>query len=451
MTSGLRRKHLTTETANSSAGTVTERSVIAKITYRLIPFMFLMYIFNYLDRQNVSYAKLQMAPELGFSEAVYSFGAGVFFVGYFLFEIPSNLIMEKVGARRWMARIMISWGIISGCTMFAHSALSFYGLRFLLGLTEAGFFPGMILYLTYWFPARERARAVATFMTATPLAGVLGGLMSSGILTWMKGVGGLRAWQWMFLLEAVPSFLLGFVVLAYLTDRPEKAHWLTQEEKDVLSSRLSREETKRLSRHAMTWSQAMSNGTVIQLTAFYFLLQVAIYGFVFNLPSLIKAFNLTDFAASLISAIPYAVAACAMVVAGIVSDRSADRKRTVATACLIAAAGLGAASLVVDGGNAVAGVFLLTVAAVGLWSTLGPFWSLPTSFLSGSAAAAGIAFINSIGNLGGFIGPFFMGWLKDTTHKSMYSLIVASISMLFACVLAATVHHDRSLEHPDEG
>lgn len=437
--------------ANLAVEPVSERRVIAKITRRLIPFMFLMYIFNYLDRQNVSYAKLQMAPELGFSESVYMFGAGVFFVGYFLFEVPSNLIMEKVGARLWMARIMITWGIISGCMIFAHNAGSFYFLRFLLGVAEAGFFPGMILYLTYWFPARERARAVATFMTATPLAGVLGGLLSGGILTWMKGVGGLRAWQWMFIVEAIPSFLLGFVVLAYLTDRPEKAHWLSQEEKDILSSRLQKEETKRLSRHSMTWTQAMSNGTVIQLTAFYFLLQVAIYGFVFNLPSLIKAFKMSDLAATGLSAIPYAVAACAMVVAGVLSDRSADRKRTVGIASLIAAIGLGAASLVVDGGNAVAGVLALTVAAIGLWSTLGPFWSLPTSFLSGSAAAAGIAFINSIGNLGGFIGPFFMGWLKDTTHKSMSSLIVASVSMVIACGLALTVHHDRSLEHTDEG
>jgi sugar phosphate permease len=287
-------------------------------------------------------------------------------------------------------------------------------------------------------------------MTATPLAGVLGGLLSGAILTWMKGAGGLKAWQWLFVIEAIPSFLLGFVVLAYLTDRPEHAHWLTQEEKDVLSNRLRKEETKRLSRHAMTWAQAMANGTVIQLTAFYFLLQIAIYGFVFNLPSLIKAFKMSDLAATGLSAIPYGVAAIAMVVAGILSDRSADRKRTVGISSLIAAAGLGAASLVVDGGNAAAGVLALTLAAIGLWSTLGPFWSLPTSFLSGSAAAAGIAFINSIGNLGGFIGPFFMGWLKDTTHKSMYSLIVAAVSMLIACALALTVHHDRSLEHVEE-
>ncbi len=436
--------------APSASPAVNERTVIAKITRRLIPFMFLMYIFNYLDRQNVSYAKLQMAPELHFSEAVYNFGAGIFFVGYFLFEVPSNLIMEKFGARRWMARIMVTWGIVSACMTFTHNAATFYSLRFLLGVAEAGFFPGMILYLTYWFPARDRAKAIATFMTATPLAGVLGGALSGVILTWMRGVGGLKAWQWMFIIEAVPSFLLGFVVLVYLTDRPQDAAWLTSEEKEIVLSRLRSEENRRRSKHAMSWSQAMANGTVIQLTAFYFLLQVAIYGFVFNLPSLIKAFKMSDLAASLISAIPYAVAACAMVIAGILSDRSSERKRTVGVASLIAAAGLGAASLVVDGGNAVTGVMALTVGAIGLWSTLGPFWSLPTSFLSGSAAAAGIAFINSIGNLGGFIGPFFMGWLKDTTHKSMYSLIVASVSMMIAAILALTVHHDRSLEQEED-
>lgn len=438
--------------ADSAAGNVNralEQSVLRKVTLRLIPFMFIMYIFNYLDRQNVGFVKVRLMEDLHFSETIFGLGSGIFFIGYFLFEVPSNLIMERVGARKWMARIMVTWGIISCCMMFTNNRITFYALRFLLGVAEAGFFPGMILYLTYWFPAAERAKAISRFMTATPLAGALGAPLSGALLNWMGGIGGLKNWQWLFLVEGLPSFFLGFVVYFYLTDRPADAHWLTEEEKACLLTRLEREESRRRTRHSMSWGQALSNGTVMQLTAFYFVLQIAIYGFVFNLPGLIKTFKLDDFTTGLITAIPYTIAAISMVVAGMLSDLKGERKKVVGAASLIAAAGLGGASFFVDGGAPILAVLFLTVAAIGLWSTLGPFWSLPTSFLSGSAAAAGIAFINSVGNLGGFVGPYVMGWLKDTTHKNMSGLVLVSVSMLVACVLALTVHHDRSLEQDE--
>lgn len=444
---------MTTETANSSVATVNERQVIAKITRRLIPFMFLMYILNYLDRTNVGFAKLTMMKALNMSDLVYGTGMGVFFIAYFIFEVPSNIIMEKVGARIWMARIMITWGVISCAMMFARDATSFYTLRFLLGVAEAGFFPGMILYLTYWFPAAERAKAISRFMTATPLAGAIGSPMSGVLLDVMKGVGGLQSWQWLFIVEGVPSVIFGVVAYFYLTDRPSKAHWLSEDEKRCIAARLDREDARRRAKHDLTLLQALSNPTVLHLSALYLAMQIGFYGFGFWLADILKSFGLTAMQSGFVAAIPYTVAAIVMVIVGTLSDRSGERKQFVAAACAIAALGmtLTAICVAVRVDSVVPAVLTLTVAAIGLWATLGPFWSLPTSFLTGAAAAGGIAFINSVGNLGGQIGPSIMGAMKQVTKSNAGGLYALAISLVVAAALALTVHHDRSLEHPDEG
>jgi ACS family tartrate transporter-like MFS transporter len=419
---------------------------------RLIPYMFLMYIFNYLDRTNVGFAALKMQKDLGMSDKVFGVGAGIFFIGYFLFEVPSNLIMERVGARKWMARIMVTWGIISCSMMFAQNATQFYILRFLLGVAEAGFFPGMILYLTYWFPAAERARAISRFMTATPLAGVLGGPISGYLLDGMHNMGGLKGWQWLFLLEGLPSFFLGFVTYFYLTDRPEQARWLTDPEKEVLLRRLQAENHRRRQKQHMPLLTALRHPQVILLSALYLAMQIGFYGYNFWLPKLLKGFGLSTLNIGFVSAIPYALAAIAMVVAGLLSDRSGERKRYVSIACIVAAMGMVATGLAINMGpaGAVPGIAALCLTAIGLWSTLGPFWTLPTSFLSGAAAAGGIAFINSVGNLGGQIGPAIMGFAKDWTKNDKAGLYALAISLVVAATLAAIIHHDRTLERPHD-
>jgi ACS family tartrate transporter-like MFS transporter len=426
-----------------------EHTVLRKVAFRLIPFMFIMYIFNYLDRQNVAYAALHMQKALHFSDAVYGTGAGIFFIGYFLFEVPSNLIMEKTGARIWIARIMITWGIISSCMLFTNSKGTFYALRFLLGLAEAGFFPGMILYLTYWFPAKERARAISCFMTATPLSGVIGGPLSVWLLENMNGKGSLQGWQWMFLVEGIPSFILGFVVLFYLTDTPAKAKWLKEDEKVWLTQRLQSEEHHRRSRHHMTLFQALKNPKVLLLCALYFTLQIGFYGFNFWLPKLLLSFGVPLHLVGKVAVVPYICAAVAMVLIGIRSDRSGVRDRFVAAGAAAAAIGMFVAGMIVSQQlkSPIPGIAALVLAAIGLWSTLGPFWSLPTSFLTGSAAAGGIAMINSVGNLGGYVGPTVMGYTKEWTKNDAAGLFVLSTSLIIACVLALNVRHDSSLEH----
>ncbi|MCA1595409.1 MAG: MFS transporter, partial [Chloroflexi bacterium] len=315
--------------------------VLGKVTRRLIPFLFILYIGAYLDRINVGFAQLQMKSALGFGDVVYATGAGIFFVGYFLFEVPSNLILHRTGARVWIARIMVTWGIISCCMMFVHTAFSFYALRFLLGLAEAGFFPGMILYLTYWFPPVHRARAISRFMTATPLAGVVGGPLS-GVLLTLHGMGGLQGWQWLFLVEGIPSIILGIVVLLYLTDRPEDAHWLTADEKQHIRLLLQPE----AERPAFTLRQAMSSPTVLLLTALYFAMQIGFYGFTMWLPLIIKSMSgISNLFVGLISAAPYVLAAFGMMAVGARSDRTGERRLHVAVSSLVAAAGLGLSAM----------------------------------------------------------------------------------------------------------
>lgn len=375
------------------------RATLRKVALRLIPFMFLLYVVSFLDRVNVSFAALQMNEDLGFSDAVYGLGAGIFFIGYFLFEVPSNLILERVGARIWIARIMISWGVISAAMFLVTGPVSFYVLRFLLGVAEAGFFPGMILYLTYWFPARERARAVALFMTAVPIAGVIGSPLSGWLLT-LDGFAGLAGWQIMFLAEGIPAILLGIVVLRYLPDGPDDAGWLEPGERGWLRDALERENRIKSDRGEYTTRQALLNGRVWLLALVYFGVVVCLYGFGLWLPLIIEDFSgLGEFGVGLLGAIPYFVAAFGMVPFARHSDRTGERRWHVAIPAFIAAAGLVLTGLV--GASSALQMVMLTVGALGIYSCLGTFWSLPTAFLSNTAAAAGIALINSVGNLAG--------------------------------------------------
>jgi ACS family tartrate transporter-like MFS transporter len=393
-----------------------EQALFSRISRRLLPFLFVLYIISFLDRVNVSYAGKQMQHDLatnGLNEKVFGTGAGIFFLGYFLFEIPSNLILQKVGARRWIARIMLTWGLVATAMMLVRGPRSFYGIRILLGLAEAGFFPGMILYLTYWFPAERRARAVATFMTATAVAGVLGSLISSLILAKLDGVGGLHGWQWVFLLEGFPSIVLGFVVLQILPDSPADAHWLSAAEVELLAQRMVREHHTAGHRAADLLS-ALFHPRVWLLTAVYFCIALGMYCVGFWLPQLIGAAwpGHSVPQVTLMSGIPYAAAAIGMVLVSRHSDKTGERRMH--TSVCLGAGALGAVASALFHQPAIA-VISFSLVALGIWCSVGPFWSLPPAFLAGTGAAGGIAFINSIGNLGGFVGPYIFGTIKLRT------------------------------------
>jgi ACS family tartrate transporter-like MFS transporter len=409
-----------------------ERAVLAKVTWRLIPFMFVLYIVAYLDRINVGFAALQMNQDLGLTPAVYGFGAGIFFIGYFLFEIPSNLILQRVGARLWIARILITWGIIASATMLVRNAESFVVARFLLGAAEAGFFPGMILYLTYWYPAAERARTVALFMTATAIAGVVGGPVSGAILS-LHGAGGLAGWQWLFLLEGLPAIILGVVVLVYLPDGPERATWLAPEERTWLRQRLAADR-EAIPGH-YTLRQALTSGRVWLLCLLYLALVIGTYGLSMWLPQIIEGFSgLGDFGVGLLSAVPYLAAAVAMVLVGSHSDRTGERRWHLAVPALVGAIGLALSAFLQPA--PVLALAALSLAALGIWSAFGPFWSLPTTFLTGTAAAGGMALINSVGNLGGFLGPYLVGAVRSTTQSFTGGLLALALILLLGVVLA---------------
>ncbi len=429
-------------------GAAVGRRALAKAALRLIPFMFLLYIVAFLDRVNVGYAALQMNEDLGFSDAVYGLGAGIFFIGYLLFEVPSNLILERVGARVWIARIMITWGIISSAMFLVQGPVSFYVLRFLLGVAEAGFFPGMILYLTYWFPARERAKMVALFMTAVAIAGVIGGPLSGWLLTF-DGVFGLEGWQFLFLAEGIPAILLGFVVLAYLPDRPAQARWLEPEERRWLEETLERENEIKRTHGQHTLRQAVTNGRVWLLSLVYFGIVTSLYGISFWLPTIIEEFSgLEESLVGLLSAIPYLAAAVGMVVFAWHSDRTGERRWHLAVPAALAA--LGMALTGPAGGSAVLQMAVLTLAALGIYSCLGTFWTLPAAFLSGTAAAAGIALINSVGNLGGFVGPYVVGYIRDLAGANYGAMLFLAAMVLLSGLLVLLVRHDRSLEEVEE-
>jgi ACS family tartrate transporter-like MFS transporter len=415
-----------------------------KVAVRLIPVLLVLYVIAYLDRVNVTFAQDKLQDDLGFSSAVYGFGAGIFFIGYFFLEVPSNLALHKFGARRWMARIMVTWGVISACTMFVSSPASFYGVRFLLGVAEAGFFPGMILYLSYWFPARERAKAVGFFMSAIAISYAIGAPISGAIMAVFDGVGGLKDWQWLFLIEALPAVLAGFFVLWYLDDGPEHADWLADDEKRWLARRLEGEERARLAaeRHGSVW-EAMKDGRVLAFGLLYFCMVVNVYGLSFWVGEIVDNIpGLSEVGKGFVTAIPYAVAIVGLVVISRRSDRTGDRKGHV-TVCLAVAAVAFVISTVVSPVAAIAAL------AVGLFFLLGAhpvFWTMPAALLSGTAAAAGIALINSIGNIGGFVGPYLVGLVEDATGSTDGGLIALALILLGGSVLATRVAHDRALE-----
>ena len=416
---------------------------LRKVTLRLIPFLFILYVGAFLDRVNVSVAKLTMVKDLHYSDTVFNTGAGIFFVGYFFFEVPSNLIMARMGARVWIARIMLSWGIISSLMMFAHSPFSFYSLRFLLGVAEAGFFPGMIYYLTNWYPAHERARAISRFMLAIPIAYMIGNPLG-GLFLHLDGLNGWRGWQWLFLLEGIPSVVLGIVTLFYLTDSPDKAHWLEPEEKTFLIDTLIKERQRKEERHSLTWLQALGNPRVMMLCLLYFSIVVGGYGMSMNLPDIVNGLvgsrkELTFWVAS----IPYACGAVAMILVSLNSDRTHERRFHVAMPAFIGAIGI---TLTALSKNPIPSLIGLCLANIGQTSTLAPFWALSTSFLGGLAAAGAIAFINSVGNLGGYFGPLLMGKIKDRTHSYEIALLILAGILALAGVLAILAHHDPSLE-----
>jgi D-galactonate transporter len=410
-----------------------------RVSWRLMPFLFLCYVAAYLDRVNVGFAKLQMLADLRFSDTVYGIGAGIFFIGYFLFEVPSNLLMTRAGARIWIARIMISWGVISSALMFADSVATFYVLRFLLGAAEAGFFPGIILYLTYWYPAHRRARMVALFMSGVAVAGVVGGPLSGWIMTAFAGRYGLSGWQWLFLLEGLPSVLIGVWTLFYLDDGIRSAKWLGEDDKLRLERAIAED---RKDQQLMPLRQVFSSGRVWVLALVYFLFVMGLYGVSFWLPQLIKNSGVKDvFNIGLLTAIPYGLAAVVMVLAARHSDRSGERRWHTAVAALAGALGLVVATVYSD--NTLVAMAALSVATAGILSTFPIFWSLPTAMLGGAAAAAGIAMINSIGNLAGFVSPYLVGAIKDATASTASGIYLLAACLLAGAALVLVIGADR--------
>jgi MFS transporter, ACS family, tartrate transporter len=413
-----------------------EIRTLTKVSKRLVPFLIVCYFVAYLDRVNVGFAALTMNQDLGLSQTAFGFGAGIFFIAYFIFEVPSNLLLERFGARKWIARIMLSWGILSGAMAFIPEIArstgignenTFYLLRVLLGVAEAGFFPGIIFYLTLWFPTEYRGRIVGYFMAAIPLSTVIGAPIS-GLLLYLHGGLGLAGWQWLFLIEAVPAIILAGVVFFYLTDRPADAAWLAPDERSWLIERLALEHRQRLAVREYTVVEALVNPRVFGLSLVYFGAVAMNYGLSFFLPQIVKAFGLNTFLTTLVSATPYLVGVIGMVWWGRRSDRVGERRFHTAIPLFVAAAGI-AISTALD--DPTLKMISLCVAGFGIFACLPVFWALPTAFLSGAAAAAGIAVINSIGNLAGFAGPFAMGWIKD--HTGSYTgglLLLAALGLI---------------------
>jgi MFS transporter, ACS family, tartrate transporter len=417
-----------------------EHALLSKITWRLLPLLFLCYIVAYIDRINVGFAKEQLQQVLGVDPAVfgrvYGLGAGLFFIGYFLCEVPSNLILHRVGARIWIARIMVLWGFISMGMVFIKSTTAFYCMRFLLGAAEAGFFPGVILYLTYWFPARDRARTVALFATGGVIAGFIGSPISGAVLG-LNGMAGLAGWQWLFLIEGVPAVLLGAVVLIYLPNGPRQARWLTATQCQWIESRLAEEAARSDQHQRHRLADAFTSGRVWLLCLLYFLLNVGGYGYEMWLPTIVKEFSGTsDAVVGLLNAIPYFAAALAMLAVGRYSDRTGRRRWPVALGAMASAVGFALSGWLHNPYLAMAALIL---AFVGLKSTLGPFWALGTAFLSGTAAAGGIALINSVGNLGGFVGPYLVGEIKDQTGSNLAALMMLGGALLAMGCLAFAI------------
>ena len=406
---------------------------IAKVTRRLLPFLLLMYVLAFLDRANVGFAKKAFQADTGISDAAFAFGASIFFIGYALFEVPSNLIMHKVGARAWMCRIMVTWGLISAAMMFAHDEMTFYILRFLLGVAEAGFFPGVILYLTYWFPSFARGRALGLFYFGAPLAFIFGSPLS-GLLLEMHGTSGLHGWQWMFLIEGLLASVVGIWAYFYLDNRPSDAKWLTAAEKTELNAAIASEEQQKSAHGPRGVLTALGNGKVLYLCLIYFIIQMSVYGLVFYLPSQVAGLlgKNVGFEVGLVTAIPWIVALAAAYFIPRFSDKTGERRLTAAGTLALAGIGLGVS---VSTSSPFIALVALCFAAAGFIAVQPIFWTFPTAYLGGAAAAGGIALINSLGALGGFVAPNMKNWAEAAFASKAAGLYLLTGTTLLGVVL----------------
>ncbi|MBD8561884.1 MFS transporter [Pseudomonas fluorescens] len=408
-----------------------EDSVYRKVIIRLVPFMFLCYVCSYLNRINVSFAKIQMAQELAWSDAVYGLGAGIFFIGYFAFEIPSNIIMYRVGARRWIARIMVTWGIISAAMMLVNSPMQFYVMRFFLGVAEAGFFPAILLYLSQWFPSSRRAKVTALFMAAIPMSGVIGAPLSGWILHSLSGVQNLSGWQWLFVIEGIPTILVGVAAYFYLTDRIEDAKWLSHHEKEILRYNIDQETA---GKHLHKMMDGLANPKIWLLSFIYLFFTMGLYGVSFWLPTLIQASGVKDsLHLGLLTTIPYALATVSMIVVGRSSDRLRERRWHLAIPAVLAATGFLISTAFQT--NLIISLPALCLATMGVMTTISMYWTLPPAILTGAAAATGIALANSVGSASGFISPFVMGSINAATQSTSGGIILLSGVLLVGSVL----------------
>jgi D-galactonate transporter len=407
-----------------------------RITRRILPYLCILYIVAYLDRVNVSYAALEMTKALNFSPEVYGFGAGIFFAGYFLLEIPGAILVERWSARAWIARIMISWGIVAILAGFVQTAAQFYWVRFLLGAAEAGFFPGIVVYLGHWFRYEDRAKAMALFMAAQPVSNIIGSPIS-GLLLGIHWLG-KAGWRWLFILEGIPAVVLGVVTLVYLTDWPHQAKWLAEDERKWITSELEREKLEKQETHPRRVWQALGERRVVLLTLAYFCMAATVYGFTFWMPTIVKRLSgFSNLSVSLVSALPYCVGLGAILLVGWSSDRTGER-RWHAALCMIIA-GIGLALGAISQNVPVLAVSMFCVAAIGMYGYLPGFWPMPSSFLTGTAAAASIGLINSIGNLGGFAGPYIVGRLNRAAHSFSAGVICLSLSAVIAAGLVLSI------------
>jgi ACS family tartrate transporter-like MFS transporter len=420
-----------------------EKRTMDKVTWRLVPFLMLCYFIAYLDRVNVGFAGASMSKDLGLTSAAFGGAAGIFFIAYFFFEVPSNLALDRFGARLWIARIMLTWGLIAGAQAFVVGEFSLNIVRLLLGVAEAGFFPGVFFLITLWFPAAYRARIVGWFMFAIPISTVIGAPISGLILN-LEGVAGLHGWQWMFLIEAAPAILMTLAVLYYLTDRPKEAQWLQPQEKQWLQDRLDAERANRERHGAVSWLQSMLDVRVIALGFVYMGCNIPQYGLSFFLPQIVKGFGeLSNIEVGCITALPYVVGAVGMLWWSRHSDRAAERKWHTVIPLGIIVVGLALAAIMP---TPLTKMIFLCVAGFGFFAVLPIFWTLPTTFLTGTGAAAGIAAVNSIGNLGGFFGPKVFGWLKDYTGGDFASLMFLAACAVIGAVIVLVLGHNPALE-----
>ncbi|CAN5413402.1 MFS transporter [soil metagenome] len=423
-----------------------EKSTMRAVSFRILPFLILAYFVCVLDRVNISFAALTMNADLAFTPLIYAWGAGIFFIGYFILEVPSNIALHHFGARRWIARIMVTWGLISASMAFVTGPNSFYALRFLLGVAEAGFFPGIILYLTYWYPAKYRARVMSAFILGAPLSAVFGGPVS-GLLLEMHNILGLKGWQWLFIVEGIPAAMLGVVAFFYLTDRPLDAKWLAPEQKQWLEARIGSERSAKEAAQQMTLLQTLKSSKVLALSFVYFGLLAGLYGIQFWLPQIVKGFGLTNLQTGFVSALPFAFGTIAMFLWGRRSDRARERVWHIALPLFVTALALFASAYA---GSLSLTMAALIVAAIGGFAAFGLFWTLPTALLSGVAAAGGIALINSIGSLAGFGGPYLIGWIKEHTGSTTMGLLALAVLPAVAALLVLVLGHDRKTEFAGE-